>query len=135
MLLFTNECWLSLRRRPHDAEHDYFFAARFRLVAFFAVLFLPVGFFVVLFLPVVFFAADFRDDFFAVDFFAAFREGTLAPDSRASLMAIAMACLRLFTLSPLLDLSLPSLCSFITLWILSSAFLEYLAMMRFKFGY
>jgi hypothetical protein len=122
-----------------------------RLVAFLAVLFLPVDFFAAGFLAVFFepdfrvvdlFAADFlvvdlRLDFFAAffaDFFVAFlallREGTFAPDSRASLIAMAIACLRLFTLSPLLDLSLPSLCSFITSWILRSAFLEYFAMIR-----
>src|SRR5579863_6290284 len=49
------------------------------------------------------------DDFFL---------GILAPERRASLNAIATACLRLFTFFPLLDLSFPSLCSFMTLWIL-----------------
>src|ERR1041385_1106275 len=44
--------------------------------------------------------------------------GILAPDLRASLSAIATACLRLFTFFPLPDFSLPCLCSFITLWIL-----------------
>jgi len=44
--------------------------------------------------------------------------GILAPAWRASLSAIATACLRLVTFLPLPDLSLPSLCSFITLWIL-----------------
>ena len=44
--------------------------------------------------------------------------GTFAPDLRASLSAIATACLRLFTFLPLPDLSFPSLCSFMTLWIL-----------------
>ena len=44
--------------------------------------------------------------------------GTLAPDFRASLRAIATACLRLFTFLPLPDLNVPCLCSFMTLWIL-----------------
>jgi len=44
--------------------------------------------------------------------------GTFAPDFRASLRAIATACLRLFTFFPLPDFSVPCLCSFMTLWIL-----------------
>lgn len=44
--------------------------------------------------------------------------GILAPERRASLKAMAIACLRLFTFLPLPDLSLPCLCSFMTLWIL-----------------
>ena len=44
--------------------------------------------------------------------------GIFAPDLRASLKAIATACLRLFTFFPLPDFSLPCLCSFITLWTL-----------------
>jgi|SRR5579871_119065 len=49
------------------------------------------------------------DDFFL---------GILAPERRASLKATATACLRLFTLLPLLDFSLPCLYSFMTLWTL-----------------
>jgi hypothetical protein len=45
--------------------------------------------------------------------------GTFAPDFRASLRAMATACLRLFTFLPLPDLSLPS---FITLWTLRFPF-------------
>src|SRR5579872_3462454 len=41
--------------------------------------------------------------------------GIFAPDLRASLRAIATACLRLFTFLPLPDLSFPCLCSCITL--------------------
>ena len=41
--------------------------------------------------------------------------GTLAPDFLASLNAIATACLRLVTFLPLLDFSVPSFFSFITL--------------------
>src|SRR5579872_3194516 len=52
--------------------------------------------------------------FFEDDFFF----GMLAPDRRASLRAIATACLRLFTFLPLPDFNFPSFCSFITLWIL-----------------
>jgi hypothetical protein len=44
--------------------------------------------------------------------------GTFAPDFRASLRAIATACLRLFTFLPLPDLNVRCLCSFMTLWIL-----------------
>lgn len=44
--------------------------------------------------------------------------GIFAPDFRASLKAIATACLRLLTLFPLPDFSLPCLCSFMTLWTL-----------------
>ena len=53
------------------------------------------------------------DDFF---------RGILAPERRASLRAIATACLRLFTFFPLPDLSFPCLCSFMTLWTLRVAF-------------
>jgi len=81
--------------------------------------------------------ADLRDvdflavDFFAADFFvAAFFDGTFAPLARASLIPIAIACLRLVTLRPELDFSPPSLYSCITLCTLSSAFLEYLAMIK-----
>src|ERR1700748_3587732 len=41
--------------------------------------------------------------------------GIFAPDLRASLSAIATACLRLFTFLPLPDFSGPSLCSCMTL--------------------
>jgi hypothetical protein len=44
--------------------------------------------------------------------------GIFAPDFLASLRAIATACLRLVTFLPLLDFSVPSFFSFITLWIL-----------------
>lgn len=47
------------------------------------------------------------------DFFRPFR-GIFAPDRRASLSAIAIACFRLFTFRPLPDRSLPCLCSLIT---------------------
>ena len=57
-------------------------------------------------------------DFLLAFFFAAFFRGIFAPAPRASLSAIAMACFRSFTLRPLPDLSFPSLCSFMTLWIL-----------------
>jgi hypothetical protein len=40
--------------------------------------------------------------------------GIFAPDFLASFKAIATACLRLVTFLPLPDLSVPSLCSFIT---------------------
>ena len=76
-----------------------------------------------------------EEDFFAGDFFAAdfletaFLDGTFAPLARASLIPIAIACLRLVTLRPELDLRSPSLYSCITLCTLSLAFLEYLAMM------
>src|SRR5204863_1773966 len=46
----------------------------------------------------------------------AFFRGILAPAFRASLSAIATACLRLLTLPPLPDLRSPSLYSFMTLW-------------------
>jgi hypothetical protein len=46
--------------------------------------------------------------------------GTLAPDLRASLRAIATACFRLLTFLPLPDFKVPLLCSFMTLWILRS---------------
>ena len=73
----------------------------------------------------------FGGDFFEADFFeTAFLDGTFAPLARASLMAIAIACLRLVTLRPELDLRSPSLYSCITLCTLSLAFLEYLAMMK-----
>ena len=41
--------------------------------------------------------------------------GIFAPDRRASLSAMATACLRLFTFLPLPDFNVPCLCSFITL--------------------
>ena len=44
--------------------------------------------------------------------------GILAPDFRASLRAMAIACFRLLTLCPLPDFNVPSWCSFMTLWIL-----------------
>ena len=53
--------------------------------------------------------------FFEVLFREAFFLGIFAPAWRASLKAIATACLRLVTLRPLPDLSFPRLCSFITL--------------------
>jgi hypothetical protein len=60
-----------------------------------------------------FFLVD--DRFLLVDFFEElFFRGILAPDSRASFSAIAIACFRLFTFFPLPDFSFPSLCSFIT---------------------
>ena len=67
----------------------------------------------------LFFAGAFlATGFFAAVFFAAvFFAGTLAPDLRASLRPIAMACLRLFTappLPPLPDLSSPFLNSSMT---------------------
>jgi hypothetical protein len=46
-----------------------------------------------------------------LDFFL----GIFAPDFRASLSAMATACLRLLTFLPLPDFSVPDLCSFITL--------------------
>lgn len=46
---------------------------------------------------------------------AAFLRGTLAPDLRASLMPIAIACLRLFTLRWPRDFNLPCLYSCMTL--------------------
>ena len=48
--------------------------------------------------------------------------GTLAPALRASLNATATACLRLLTFLPLPDFNVPSLYSFITLWIFLSPF-------------
>lgn len=42
--------------------------------------------------------------------------GIFAPDLRASLRATATACLRLLNFLPLPDFSVPSLCSFMTLW-------------------
>jgi len=75
------------------------------------------------------FLQHYREDFLAAAFFRLdFFAGTLAPLSLASLIPIAMACLRLVTLRPELDFKSPSLNSRSTLWILSSAFLEYLAM-------
>src|ERR1700748_2847963 len=50
--------------------------------------------------------------------------GIFAPDLRASLKAIATACLRLFTFLPLPDLSLPSFCSFMTFWTLRLPFVD-----------
>ena len=50
--------------------------------------------------------------------YADFFLGILAPERRASLKAMATACLRLFTFLPLPDLSFPCLCSFMTLWTL-----------------
>ena len=44
--------------------------------------------------------------------------GILAPERRASLSAMATACLRLVTFLPLPDLSVPCFFSCITLWIL-----------------
>src|SRR5437870_1212701 len=55
----------------------------------------------------------------AYDFFVL---GIFAPDRRASLRAIATACLRLFTFLPLPDFNWPCLCSFMTLWILRLPF-------------
>src|SRR5256884_3001009 len=52
------------------------------------------------------------------DFFDDFFFGILAPERRASLKAMATACLRLLTFLPLPDFSFPSLCSFMTLWTL-----------------
>lgn len=72
-------------------------------------------------------------DFEAEDFFAEglfFLSGTFAPDSRASLMAMATACSRLFTFPPfpsLPDSNSPCLYSCMTSLILSCAFFEYLA--------
>ena len=43
--------------------------------------------------------------------------GIFAPDRRASLSAMATACLRLFTFLPLPDFSFPCFFSFMTLWI------------------
>src|SRR5688572_11803879 len=84
----------------------------------------------------------FEDDLRAEDFFfpeleedEAVGEGTLAPDLRASLNPIAMACFRLFTFPPfpsLPDFNLPSLYSCITSSTLSCAFFEYFVM-RFCF--
>src|SRR6186997_854759 len=75
------------------------------------------------------FLQHYREDFLAAAFFRLdFFAGTLAPLSLASLIPIAMACFRLVTLRPELDFKSPSLNSRSTLWILSSAFLEYLAM-------
>ena len=53
-------------------------------------------------------------DFLLVDFLLELFFGILAPASRASFSAMATACFLLFTFLPLPDLSLPSLCSFIT---------------------
>src|SRR6185437_16767624 len=58
--------------------------------------------------------------------YAAFLRGTFAPDLRASLIPMAMACLRLFTLRLPPDFSLPCLYSRITLPTLVCAFLLYL---------
>lgn len=57
---------------------------------------------------------------------AAFLRGTLAPDLRASLMPMAIACLRLFTFAPPPDFSLPCLYSCIALPTLLCALRLYL---------
>jgi hypothetical protein len=83
---------------------DFFFDDDFFAVDFFfeddlrAVDFLAVDFFAVDFLAVDFFAVE----RFAVERFAVerLRDGTLAPFSRASESAIAIACLRLVTVPP-----------------------------------
>ena len=59
-------------------------------------------------------------------FYAAFLRGTFAPDLRASLMPIAIACLRLFTLRLPPDFSLPCLYSRMTLPTLLCALRLYL---------
>lgn len=116
--------FLDVDLRPVDFLAEDFLAALFLEIAFLAVDFLPEDF-----LAADFLVADLRA-VFLVAFLAAFFDGTFAPASLASLMPIAMACLRLVTLSPELDFNLPSLYSLITSWILFSAFLEYLAMIR-----
>ena len=67
-----------------------------------------------------------RPRFSSADYYAAFLRGTLAPDLRASLMPIAIACLRLFTLRLPPDFNLPCLYSCITLPTLFCALLLYL---------
>ncbi len=57
---------------------------------------------------------------------AAFLRGTFAPERRASLMPMAIACFRFFTLPPRPDFSLPCLYSCITFPTLFRAFLLYL---------
>src|ERR1700677_4444025 len=54
--------------------------------------------------------------------------GTFAPDFRASLRPIAIASLRLVTFFPLPDLRVPDFFSFITLWTLSCALVDFFAM-------
>src|SRR5579884_2564311 len=56
----------------------------------------------------------FADDFLAADFFAPFFGGTFAPDRRASLRAIAIACLRFLTFFRPPDFSCPCLYSCMT---------------------
>src|SRR5262249_19797071 len=70
--------------------------------------------------PAAFFAARRRQNRMdaPVPLALAFFLRDLRPDLRASLRAIATACLRLFTFLPLPDFSVPSLCSFMTLWTL-----------------
>jgi len=62
--------------------------------------------------------------------YAAFlRAGTFAPERRASLIPMAIACLRLFTLRRPPDLSWPCLYSCITLLIFFFAFGPYLRLL------
>ena len=66
--------------------------------------FFDARFFVAVFFADDFFAVFFDDDFVAAAFFALFFFGaTLAPDRRASLSPIAMACFGFLTLGPFFD--------------------------------
>lgn len=85
--------------------------------------FLPEDFFAVFFAPLFLLAAFFLPAFFFVAFF-----GTLAPFSLASDNPIAIACLRLFTVAPLLPLfKVPFFLRRIALSTVLFAFFEYLA--------
>ena len=93
-------------------------AVDFLLVDLRAEDFLVADFLEVVFLPVVF-----LEDFLAAVFLLGFFAGTLAPDSLASLIAMAIACLRLFTFLPDLPLfSVPRLRSCIAFLTLLPAF-------------
>jgi len=129
---------------------DDFFAADFFLAVFLPVDLFFAAFFLADFFLAVFFAGDllffagllrgellrfvavfFAGDllFFAAFFFeAVFFLGTFAPDLRASLNPIAMACLRLVTFFPLPDRSLPRFFSRITFSTFFCAPFEYFAM-------
>ena len=70
-------------------------------------------------------AADFRDDDLRDDDFDVRLRGVFSPFSRASLMPMAIACLRLVTLRPPRDLSVPCLRRRMALPTVELAFLLY----------
>jgi hypothetical protein len=89
--------------RRHARRAYFFFEAAFRELDFFAVDFFAVLFFAPDFLAGDFLAVDLRDElelFFAALFLAFGFGGMFAPDRRASLKPMAMACFGFFTFPP-----------------------------------